>query len=410
MVRAFIVAIALALGVSPEPPAPLPQGPATPLPDRILAVFFEEVGPGSELARVDPLTLKPSGRRVRLATAGGWAAALSPNRKTLALSGGMGLATVELVDVRRMRSLGVVDLNRSGSIALLSWHRGYLFAVVHDYHRSAVVSIDPIGRAVQARHRVRGTILQAKEGVPGQVVLLLGPRDRIGSLRLAVVGGKGMVSTALPGFVGGSSTERDGQDIRAREEIPALIVDEAGRRAFVFSDGSVAEVSLRNLKVTHHTLSEPVSILGRLRNWLEPSAQAKLVEGYSRSGAWIGGGRFAVTGMNYTVSEISPAELVLVDTRDWTMQAVAEGGAELAVADDALLTFGFHNDDGIRGYDFAGAERFHLLRGQGAWVQMIGGLAYAQIGDGRRIAVIDPALGKKLAEARVGRPVTLVDG
>jgi hypothetical protein len=41
---------------------------------------------------------------------------------------------------------------------------------------------------------------------------------------------------------------------------------------------------------------------------------------------------------------------------------------------------------------------------------MIGGLAYAQIGDGRRIAVIDPALGKKLAEARVGRPVTLVDG
>jgi hypothetical protein len=50
MVRAFFVAIALALGVTPEP-APRPEPRATPVPGDILAVFFQEVGPGGALAR-----------------------------------------------------------------------------------------------------------------------------------------------------------------------------------------------------------------------------------------------------------------------------------------------------------------------------------------------------------------------
>jgi hypothetical protein len=410
MVRTFFVAIALALGVNPEPAPPPAEESPTPVAEGILAVLFQEVGPGSELARVDPLTLRPSGRRVHLATGGGWATAFSPDRKTLALSGGMGLATVELVDVRRMRSLGVVDLKMTGSIALLSWYRGYLFAVVDDPQNRAVFSIDPVGRTVQARHALSGTILHAKEGVPGQVVVLLAPPDGIGPLRLAVVGGKGMASTAIPGFVGGWRTEREGEEVHTREEIPALVVDAAGHRAFAFSDGAVAEVSLRNLKVTHHTLSEPVSLLGRLRNWIEPSAQAKLVEGFSRSGAWIGDGHFAVTGTNYTESEITPAQLTIVDAENWTTHAVAKGGAELAVTKDTLMTFGFHRNQGLRGYDFEGQERFHLLRGQGAWVQMVGGLAYAQIGDGRRLAVIDPARGRKIGEAKLSQPITLIEG
>jgi hypothetical protein len=409
MVRAFFVAIALALGVNPEPPPPPPERPATPIPDTVLAVFFEEVGPGSELARVDPLTLKSSGRRVRLTTGGGWASAFSPDRKTLALAGGLGLATVELVDVRRVRSLGVVDLQMSGSIRLLSWQDGYLFAVVDDQQARAVVTLAPLGRQVLARHRVAGTILQAKEAT-GQVVLLLGPPEGIGPLRLAVVGGKGMGSTLIRGFIGGSEIEREGQDIHAREEIPALVVDEVGRRAFVVTKGAVAEVSLRNLRVTRHTLSEPVSLLGRLRNWLEPEAHAKLAEGYSRTGVWLGDGRFAVTGMDYAESAGVPTRLTLIDTHDWTMRAVGKGGAGLAVVQDALLLFGFHRNDGIRGYDFEGEERFHLLRGQGAWIQVVRGLAYAQIGDGRRIAVIDPALGRKIAETEVDQPVALVEG
>jgi hypothetical protein len=414
MVRSFFVAIALALGVNPEPAPPTAAQSPTPVPKSILAVLYDEVGPGSELARVDPLSLKPLGRDVRLATGGGWATVFSPDRRTLALSGGLGLATVELVDVRRMRSLGVVDLNMSGSIALLSWHRGYLFAVVDDPQHPVIFSIDPVGRAVLARHALSGTILHAKEGVPGQVVVLLAPPDGIGPLRLVVVGGKGMVSTAIPGFVGGWRTERQGEEVHTREEIPALVIDEYGRRALVFSDRSVAEVSLRNLSVTTHALSEPVSLLDRFRNWIEPRAHAKLVDGFWREGAWIGDGRFAVTGMDYTMSSGDARGtafgLALVDTRDWSIRKVAEGGANLVVTEHTLLTFGFESDDGIEGYDLRSEETFRLLRGAaGGWLQVVDGLVYAQLGDGRRFAVIDPALKRKIGDAKVGQPIALVE-
>lgn len=415
MVRTFFVAIALALGVNSEPPSPPAEESPTPVPDSILAVLFQEAGSGSELARIDPLTLRPSGRRVHLAPGGGWATAFSPNRRTLAVGGGQGFATVELVDLRRMRSRGVVDLNMSGSIALLSWHRGYLFAVVDDHQRRAVVTIDPVTRRVQARHRVTGTILQVKRA-GGQVVLLLGPEEGIGPLRLAVVGGKGMTPTAIPGFVGGWKTVRQGPDVHTREEIPALVIDDGGGRALVFSGQSVAEVSLSNLSVTTHALSEPVSLLDRFRNWLEPQAQAKLVEGFRREGAWLGDGLFAVTGMNYAVStdgELAgkPFGLVLVDTRDWSIRKVAEGGANLVVTEHAVLTFGFESDRGIEGYDLLSEETFRLLSGApGGWLQVVEGLVYAQLGDGRRFAVIDPALGRKIGEARVTQPVTLIEG
>jgi hypothetical protein len=415
MVRAFFAAIALAVGASPEP-APPPAGkPATPVPDSILAVLFEEVGPGSELAHVDPLTLRPSGRRVHLASGGGWATASSPDRRTLALGGGQGFATIEFVDVRRMRSLGVVDLNMSGSIALLSWDRGYLFAVVDDHRRRAVVTVDPVGRQALARHRIAGTILQAKEAT-GQVVLLLGPPTGIGPLRLAVVGGKGMASAAIRGFRGGWRTERTGEVVHTREEIPALVIDDDGRRALVFSGRSVAEVSLRNLSVTTHAVSEPVSLLDRFRGWLEPQAHAKLVEGFWREGTWLANGRFAVTGMNYEMSNAGEARgkpfgVALIDTRDWSIRKVAEGGTNLVLAQHTLLTFGYDSDDGINGYDLRSEKTFRLFHaGAGGWVQVVKGLVYAQLGDGKRYAVIDPALRRKIGGARVTQPIALVEG
>jgi hypothetical protein len=408
MLRAFLVALAAAVGMTGEP-GPAPRAPApTPIPAYVVAVFFHNSGPGSEVARVDPLTLEPSRRVLPLAGGSAWMTAFSPDRKTLAVSGGLGVASVELVDLRRMRSLGAVDLEMDGDLRFLSWERG-LFAVVDDYERRAVVSIDPRSRTVQARHPVDGTILQVESGLAGQVVLLLGPRSGIGPLRLAVVGGKGMTVAAVPKLTGGTSVERDGDDVRAREVIPALVVDREGRRALVYSEGTVVEISLDDLTAATHDVSEPVSVWHRFRDWLEPTAQAKIVEGYYRSGEWIGDGRFAVSGMDFAEEKSTAAGLAIVDTESWTLRKVADGATELAVSGDTLLTFGYHANEGVRGYDLTGRERFHLLRGRGAWVQLVGGLAYAQIGDGRRIAVIDPATGRKIGEAAVNRPVMLVD-
>jgi hypothetical protein len=410
MVRSLFVAIALAVGVAPEPGPPAPERPPTPVPKSVLAVFFATEGVGSELAHVDPLTLEPLGRQLRLATGGGWTTAFSPDGRTLALGGGMGQATVELVDVRRLRSLGVVDLHMSGTVTLLSWERGYLFAVVDDYRRRAVFTIDPVGLTVQARHKVGGAVVHAQPGVPGQVVLLLAPNDRIGALRLAVVGGKGMASAAIPGFVGGWETERDGGVIMTRQQVPALVIDRAGGRALVVSGNAVAEVALNNLGVTHHVLTEHVSLFERFRNWLEPPAEAKLVEGASWTARWVGNGVFALTGVDYEGGEPRYAGLRLIDTRDWSIRRVDAAAVDVVVANDALLTWNSDGRDGVRAYDVSGVERFHILADARAfWVQASDGLVYAHLGNGRRIAVIDPARGRTLATPRTARPLSLVE-
>jgi hypothetical protein len=131
-------------------------------------------------------------------------------------------------------------------------------------------------------------------------VLLLAPWEGIGTLRLAVIGGKGMTTTRIPGFVGGWESEQKDDEVRTRQRIPALVIDEVGRRALVVFGGAVAEVSLSDLSVRQHALSQPVSLLGRLRNWIEPTAQAKLVDGPWRNGAWIGDGVFAISGEDYS--------------------------------------------------------------------------------------------------------------
>jgi hypothetical protein len=103
--------------------------------------------------------------------------------------------------------------------------------------------------------------------------------------------------------------------------------------------------------------------------------------------------------------------VALVDTRDWSIRKVAEGGANLVATEHSLLAFGYEGSDGIRGYDLRSEERFRLLpNASGGWLQLVQGLVYAQLGDGRRFAVIDPALRRKIGEAKVGQPITLVGG
>ena len=52
--------------------------------------------------------------------------------------------------------------------------------------------------------------------------------------------------------------------------------------------GPVAEVDLASGRVGYHEVHEPVSLLGRLRNWLEPAAEAKTAEGAERQAVWVG--------------------------------------------------------------------------------------------------------------------------
>src|SRR4029450_9041797 len=74
-----------------------------------------------------------------------------------------------------------------------------------------------------------------------------------------------------------------------RLAIPALAVDPAGARALVVPAAApLAEVALASGRVVYHDVHEAVSLLGGLRNWLEPSAEAKTAEGTERQAVWVG--------------------------------------------------------------------------------------------------------------------------
>jgi hypothetical protein len=412
MLRSFLVAIALALGAGSEGAAPPPAKAPTPAPEGVLGILWEEAGMGGELVRMDSLTLKPFGPRLDLAS-GNATTTFSPDYRRVAL-GYPEPAKLELVDVERMTSLGTLDLGVDGWINYISWDLGYLFAVVDGQDR-AVVTIDPVRRRVLARHRIEGAILDIQRGADQQVVLLLAPSEGIGQLRLAVVGGKGMTTTPIPGFVGGWESEQKDDEVRTRQQVPALVVDEVGQRALVVSGRVVAEISLNDLAVSRHTLSEPVSLLNRLRNWLEPTAQAKLVDGPWRNGTWIGEGLFAISGEDYSSEggqhhHADPAGISIVDTRDWSVRTIDDDSVEVVATEHAIVGHGGYEFGGVTGYDLGGEKLFELLPNTSVWLQTVGGLVYAVHESSKRFTVIDPRLGRIVGTAKTEDPLTLVEG
>jgi hypothetical protein len=427
MLRAFIAAIAVAAGVGGESAGPdLPATPARP-PAAVLGIVWNETGFAEpKLTRVKSVALEPFGPRLPLRLGGASATAYSPDRHWLAIGNGTD-ASIQLIDLRRMKEVGVVKLGLDGWVTFLSWQGGYLFAVVDGEMDRAVAVVDPIGRQVLRRHRLDRAILGTQAG-PGTVVLITGPRNHIGPIELTVVGGKGMASVPVGEIAGGWETENDSSGYRARQATPGLAIDAPGRRALIVPAGrTVAEVSLRNLAVRYHTLSEPVSLLQRLRSWLEPAAQAKLIEGPQRKAVWLENGLIALTGADYTVFTnengdpdvaVEAAGLSLIDTRTWAIRKIDDEASDFARFENTLLAFGVTDwaasskppGFGLVGYDLRGTELFHALEGIGvSWVEAVGGLAYVTLNE-KLFAVVDAATGHVFARTRTKKPLSLVTG
>jgi hypothetical protein len=423
MIRAFVAALALAVGVGGNSHPPKPPTASARVPDGVLGVIWNETGLARpELSRLNPVLLKPFGRSVSLRVGGGSATAFSPSGRLLA--SGDARPGVQFIDTGSMRPVGALKLAATGWVTFLSWQRGILFAVVEDEASSAVILVDPLGRQVLRRHRFRRAILSVAEG-PGTVVLLTGPRNRIGPVELAVVGAKGMGSVVVWAVSGGSKAENDDDGFRARQVIPGLAIDTDALRAVVVPAGkTVAEVSLHDLSVTYHALAEPVSLLGRLRNWLEPAAEAKLLAGPQRKAAWLGNGLVAVTGADYTTVtnssgnpdvDVRAAGLSLIDTSDWSIRKVDDETSDFNVFPSSLLAFGETSwgdpskaGVGLAGYDLRGEKIFHALDGvRVSWVDAVGGLAYVSL-DNKVYTVVDAATGRILARPKARKPLSLV--
>jgi hypothetical protein len=383
------------------------------------------------VTRLDPNTLRVQpGRKLALGRfASGWS--FSPDRARLAFgtqpsSSNDSEAGIRLVDAGSMRTEDDIALGVVGYVAVLHWSGpDRLQAVVRSRTGDSVVVVDTVARRVLARDALAepvGAVGRAKSAL----VLLLEPRT-YGPVTVAVVDGTGALrSVTLDRIEAGASTTAPPNSVGQRD-FAGLAVDAGGNRAFAVAAGApVAEVDLGSLAVSYRTPTQPVSLLGRLHDWLEPKAQAKeLLVRSVRYASWVGDGQLAVVGSNGAPSwengqlqvRERPSGLLLVDTRSWTSHVLDPRASSLVLGRDTLLSWGLGWDSGrqreigtgLSVYAPTGVQRFHLFGARPIYdVQVVGSRAFVRkAGVESRYSIVSLRSGRQLRTIR-GREMPLV--
>jgi hypothetical protein len=415
---AIVLACGVALAVGAGSDRTPGGGPAA-SPVELLGVASDD---GARwLVRVAPVSLLPlPGPRVRLeAPFEAWA--LSPDKSRLAAVSDQG-SGLRLIDVERMRALGRLGTRARGTQAAVVWPQpGRLWIVLArpgccSVGATTVVTVDPIAQRVVARRRLPGRVARVAESPDGPV-LVLTPPTMIGPALLATVDAAGAV--ALVPLDGVSAGVMPTEVVPSVERVraPALAVDSGRRRAYVLSSRPYAlEVDLRRRRVSGHRLVAHVSLLDRLRELLEPSAEASVEVGPIRRAAWIGAGRIALSGHDGAVvwrpdggveGERRPAGLHVIDTRDWRVRTVDERATGFVAASNLLLTSG-PDGRGLAAYSPDGKERFHVLDDRHVEiVASAGSVAYVRVPPEPALQAVDLARGRVLGTSAPGRATLL---
>jgi hypothetical protein len=384
-----------------------------------LALVYHEDNDEAALVRIDPQTLRPvDGRGLDLGRVHGFPT-FSPDGRFLAFSDVYSYGRVQVVDVERLRTVARLDIGEESMrdpIGSLAWLGDQLLAVLEEGRPGDLVitRVDPLRGSVDETGRIRGPAWVLQSANSGRhLVLLLGKPTggAFGPTELAVADSEGRVRTVTLTRIPSGLVE-DAPVSRSVD--PALAVDEDGERAFVIGAGAlVAELDLETMEVLYHEPARPVSLLGRLLDWLEPQAIAKgPTEGVRRKAIWLGNDLLAVTGSDTHVSvgsddeveeSIVPAGLSLIDTKQWSVRPLDERVGEIALADDALLAWTFAEEfvpgrlreGGLTVYELDGRERMRLFEGESIWdLQAAGRLAYVGVGHWSALRVVDLATGK----------------
>jgi hypothetical protein len=413
MPRSLLAAIVLACGVALAVAAGLDGGAPTARPAVVLGVAEDD---GARwLVRLAPASLRPlPGRRLRLrAPLEAWAS--SPDDRRLAAVTGRA-SELQLVDVERMRVLGRVRTSARGSAATVVWpRRDRLWIVVTGPPgATTVVTVDPIAQRVLARRRLDGGLTRVAASPDGPV-MLLGPSALIGPARLATVDAAGAVGQVPLDGVSAGLMPSDFAPSVERVRTPGLAVGPDGRRAYVMSSRPyVVEVDLRRRRVSGHRLVARTSLMDRLRELIEPSAEAYARVGPVRHAAWIGPARIALAGYDGDAvwrmdagveGERRPAGLHVINTRDWSLRTLDERALGFVAAGGLVLTGG----RGLTAYTADGDERFHVLDGRRVEiVASAGSFAYVRTPPDPALHVVDLARGRVIATSASGR-ATLLD-
>jgi hypothetical protein len=368
--------------------------------------------------KLDPRTLEPlRGRRVAHGGLYGRVTAFSGDRSKIVLgaphSEGPGVrgATLRFVDLERMRPLADdMRLARRGSIIATAWPAPrHVLAILQkpdsSFGEAVVHQIDPVAGRVLGRRPLHGSI-HAFARFGGGLVLLAGPPRSVGRARLVVVDAHdGVRGVSLPPIRAGQALSERYSGGRYPMVRPGLAVDPARGRAFVVgASGPLAEVDLASLRVAYHELSQPVSLLGRLRDLLEPEAHAHHPQGPIRQALWLGNGRIAVWGVGIRGSNFEElaSGLKLIDTRDWTVRTIDDRATDAALVGGILLAWGPITESGksigVAGYSVKGERRFRLFSGKSVIPRaMLGDRAYFDVGRSwPKVSVVDVRAGRVL--------------
>jgi hypothetical protein len=398
-------------------PPPTASQPATPATHAVLGFTWTGGDAQAELVELDPLSLEPATRR-RVVLGAFGPHAFSPDRSLVALGGG-DVPEIMFIDVKRVEEDGdKVVLSGRNSFGTLYWAtRRRLLALLEGGPEPRVVVVDPVARRVLGEQRLAGAV-RAVRTTPDGLVLVLGPSDSIGPSRLAVVDARGEVRFAALSEIwsGWEQVDTDGDEHRTRQLVPGLAVDPTGRRAVVVPPGRrVAEIDLRTLAVSYHDLAEPISLLDRLHNWIEPPAHAKSPDGPAREAVWLGEHVVAVTGLRYETRRDGktieiPAGLDFIDTRDWTVRSLDPAVSEISLAHGALLAYGGSDGSwrGLTAYGPDGRRRFHVLGARRVtFVQVVGRYGYV-VENETTTFVVDVRAGRLVRKTTTANPTAVV--
>ena len=354
------------------------------------------------LVELDRATLRPTGRSLDArGFHGAWS--YSPDRKRLALSNSyvpnLGRpAGVLLVDVRRVRALKrVLVPGELGFMRALTWVAPErLLALVVEPRRGTTVALalDLERGRIAERVRLDGIVMGGRS-LPSGFVLLVAPESGIGPARVVTVDrGLNVRSVTLEAIRAGSRQTGEGETHTVTQRRPALVVDDAGARAFVIgADEPPAEVDLATLRATFHPAAR------------RSQARSKSMTGPVRYAEWLGNGRIAVSGVqNEGIDPETrrfrqrPAGLTVLDTRAWATTLVDEDADAFAVAGSALVVDG----RGLAGYAHDGRPLWTALPGRMVQVYVVlGDRLYVQPVGERGLRVLDARTGRELGR-RIG--------
>ncbi|MEA2365654.1 MAG: hypothetical protein QOI32_1166 [Thermoleophilaceae bacterium] len=361
-------------------------------------------GHGSDLLfRVSPRTLRPVSRPIRTFRSSSGISVSPDGTRLASADGSRRRGRIQFVDLAGWRSMGVARLGRVGWFTVGWVSRDRVVAIAGEASgRQRLLWVDATTRKIVARRSLGGWTANFLP-VPGGLALVLGPREDVGPLRIAILDPRGGIRTIAVDRIRAGAAYAD----RGQVLTPAVTVDpESGRLYVVAARGLLAaEVELASGAVAYHSLGATAA-KGNIEVWW-------------RHAAWAGDGRIAVTGTHWPRPRRGrrpggpvPFGLRMIDTRSWTMRTLDARPDSMHVTGDAVLASGTRWFDGDRraestgllGFDRAGRRAFTRFRGrQVALLGSRGHRGYVWVRRTRTVHVLDLRHGRTLREIRSGR-------